>query len=121
MAGFIYISRLRWKFGATTALRMSDGFEKMHFAVLAVVLYIICFFFLAQVLKLMPVSVSYAIWGGVGTVAISIIGVYYFGESMNWLRAGFITMIIIGAVGLNMTAEPRDIEAEKMKINEKNI
>ncbi len=98
----LYIS-IVLEVAATTSLRLSNNFERLHYAALAVVLYVFCFFFLAQVLKLLPAGIAYAIWAGMGTVAIAIIGVVWFGESMNFMRAGFIAFIIVGCVGLNLT------------------
>jgi small multidrug resistance pump len=98
----LYIS-IALEVAATTSLRLSNNFERLHYAGLAVVLYIFCFFFLAQVLKLLPAGIAYAIWAGMGTVAIAFIGVVWFGETMNLTRGLFIAFIIVGCVGLNLT------------------
>jgi small multidrug resistance pump len=102
-AWFCLYMSIALEVGATTSLRLSNNFERLHFAGLAVLLYIFCFFFLAQVLKLLPAGIAYAIWAGVGTVAIAIISVVWFGETMTMLRGLFITLIIAGVVGLNIT------------------
>ena len=51
----------------------------------------------------MPIGVTYATWSGVGTLLIVVIGFFWFGEQFTALRAIFMTMIIIAAVGLNLT------------------
>jgi small multidrug resistance pump len=102
-AWFCLYMSIALEVGATTSLRLSNNFERLHFAGLAVVLYIFCFFFLAQVLKLLPAGIAYAIWAGVGTVAIAIIGIVWFGETMTLLRGVFIALIVAGVVGLNIT------------------
>jgi len=33
-----------------------------------------------------------------------VIGVVYFGEAMNWLKAASLGLIVIGLVGLNLAA-----------------
>lgn len=101
-AWFCLYMSIALEVGATTSLRLSNNFERLPYAGLAVLLYIFCFFFLAQVLKLLPAGVSYAIWAGVGTVAIAIIGVVWFNESMTLLRGFFIGLIVAGVVGLNI-------------------
>lgn len=47
-------------------------------------------------------SVSYAIWSGIGTALIALIGVYIFKESMTVLKVTSIVLIIIGVIGLNL-------------------
>ena len=84
-------------------LKMSDGFAKWHFGVLALILYSACFWMLAPAMKVLPVGVVYAIWSGVGIVAISLIGLFAFDERLGALQFAFIAMILIGAVGLNLT------------------
>lgn len=101
-AWFCLYMSIALEVGATTCLRLSNNFERLHFAGMAVVLYIFCFFFLAQVLKLLPVGVAYAIWAGVGTVVIAIIGVIWFHESFTLLKSFFIFLIVSGVVGLNL-------------------
>ena len=87
----------------TIMLKMSDGFAKCHFGVMALVLYSACFWMLAPAMKVLPVGVVYAIWSGVGIVAISLIGLFAFDERLGALQFAFIAMILIGAVGLNLT------------------
>ncbi len=84
-------------------LKMSDGFAKWHFGVMALILYSACFWMLAPAMKVLPVGVVYAIWSGVGIVAISLIGLFAFDERLGALQFAFIAMILIGAVGLNLT------------------
>jgi len=54
-------------------------------------------------MKILPVGVVYAIWSGVGIVAITAIGLFAFDERLSALQFAFIAMILIGAVGLNLT------------------
>ena len=54
------------------------------------------------VVKYIPVSVSYAIWSGVGTAMIAAIGMTYFKEPVTAARLLFIGLIVFGAVGLNL-------------------
>ena len=48
-------------------------------------------------------SVAYAIWSGVGTVLITVIGVLHFKESVTMIKIACIGLIIIGVVGLNLS------------------
>lgn len=87
----------------TFLLKLSNGFEKWHWGVLSIACYSACFWALAPAMKALPVGVVYAIWSGVGIVAASLIGILAFDERLNGLQFVFIAMILIGAVGLNIS------------------
>ncbi len=53
----------------------------------------------------MQVGIAYAVWSGVGTAAIAIIGAVFLGESANIWKFVFIAVIVIGVVGLNLAGE----------------
>ena len=55
------------------------------------------FLYIAQ--KTIPIGTAYVIWTGVGAVGTLLIGIFFFGDSANFWRLFFITMIIIGVIG----------------------
>jgi small multidrug resistance pump len=87
--------------GATIALRVSDGFSKPVPAVIVVVGYGLSFWFLALALKEIPVSLTYAIWAGVGTALVAVAGVVAFDETMNAMKLASLAIIVLGVVGLS--------------------
>jgi small multidrug resistance pump len=87
----------------TTSLKLSEGLTRLGWFVLCLALYGTSFGLLAMSLKTLPVGVAYAIWSGVGTVLIALIGILWFQEAASPLRILFIAMILAGAVGLNLT------------------
>ncbi len=89
----------------TILLKLSNGFEKWQWGVLSILCYSACFWMLAPAMKVIPVGIVYAIWSGVGIVAISIIGIFAFDERLSALQFAFIGMILIGAIGLNLTVQ----------------
>lgn len=88
---------------ATWFLKLSDGFKHLNYAGLAILLYCLCFFFMAPAYKTLPAGVVYAVWSGLGIVAITALGIIYFEERLDWFQIGCIGMIFIGAVGLSLT------------------
>jgi small multidrug resistance pump len=88
--------------GGTTCLKLSNGFTNWHATLAMVLFYLVTFASLVFVVKYIPVSVSYAIWSGVGTALIATIGMVYFKEPVTAARLLFIGLIIAGAVGLNL-------------------
>ncbi len=91
----------------TVSLRMSLGMGKPAWFGVAVVAYLACFALLSKTFDQISVGVAYAIWSGVGTVLIYVIGVMFFKEVITPLRLVFIALIIVGAVGLNLSTGVR--------------
>jgi len=64
------------------------------------VFYVFSFAFLTLALKKIDLSLTYAIWSGVGTALIATIGFLYFKEPVTAIKIGSIALIVIGVVGL---------------------
>ena len=88
--------------GATAALPRADGFHDPFWTAVVLVGYAVSIWLLALVVRVMPVSIAYAVWSGVGTAAIALIGAMFLGERWDLLKAGALGMIIVGVVVLNL-------------------
>ena len=66
--------------GATAALPRTDGFSNPFWTAVVLVGYAASIWLLAIVVRQVPVSVAYAIWAGLGTAAIAVVGVVVLGE-----------------------------------------
>lgn len=86
---------------ATTALKLTDGFRNLGWVVAVVVGYGISFYALAITLRTIPLGVVYAVWSGVGTAVIVLIGWLVFREVLDGVKLAGIGLIIIGVVMLN--------------------
>src|SRR5262245_22633652 len=86
---------------ATIALRY--GFTRPLPIATVVGGYGLSFLLLSLTLQSLSVGVTYAIWSGVGTAAIALIGAAVLGEPMSALQAGSVALIVVGVVGLNAT------------------
>ena len=53
-------------------------------------------------LKKLPLSVSYAVWTGIGIAGTAVLGVFLFGEAMNAQKAVCIALILAGIAGLRL-------------------
>lgn len=89
---------------STAALPRTNGFRDPFWAVTVVAGYSVAIWLLALVVQRLPVSVTYAIWAGLGTAAIAVIGVVWLGESWNPVKVTAIAMIVVGVVALNLQA-----------------
>ena len=87
---------------STAALPRTDGFRDPFWAAVVVVGYAASIWLLAIVVQRLPVSVTYAVWSGLGTAAIAVIGVLFLGESLNPVKVTAIALIVTGVVVLNL-------------------
>ena len=91
----------------TTALKLSQGLTKIIPAIAMAIFYIVSFIFLAFALKKIEVGTAYAIWSGIGTALIALIGFVWFQESLDALKVVSLGLIILGVVGLNLSGVAR--------------
>lgn len=87
---------------ATSALKLSNGFTVLLPTLGAIVGYVCCFGLFSQAIKTIDMSVAYAIWSSVGMVLIAIISLLFFHETFTFAKILFISLIIIGTVGLKI-------------------
>lgn len=55
-------------------------------------------------LKRLDLSVTYAIWSGVGTALAAVIGIAYFREPLTLIKVASLALVILGVVGLSLAA-----------------
>ncbi len=89
----------------TTAMKLSQGFTRTLPSVAMFIFYALSFTSLNFALKQIDVSIAYAIWSGIGTTLITLIGFLWFKEPLTLLKVGSIALIIVGVVGLNLGGE----------------
>ncbi len=87
----------------TTSMKLSEGFTKRVPSVLLFVLYAASFVALTFSLRKIEVSIAYAIWSGIGTGLITVIGIFYFRETATAFKLISIALILVGVVGLNLS------------------
>jgi paired small multidrug resistance pump len=62
------------------------------------------FLFLAYAMKTLPMGTAYAIWTGIGASGGAILGMLLYGESKDWKRLAFISMVLGSAIGLKLVS-----------------
>ena len=58
------------------------------------------FLYLAQ--KSIPIGTAYVIWTGIGAIGTVLLGILFFHDSANIFRLLFLSLILIGIVGLKL-------------------
>lgn len=87
-----------------TCLKLSSGFTILKFSILTIVGMVFSFIFLAQATKILPLGTSYAIWTGIGALGSVIIGIILFKEVFTLPKVLFVTLLLIGIIGLKITS-----------------
>jgi small multidrug resistance pump len=104
MSTWIYLAlAISTEVVGTLALRSTDGFTKPLPTAGVLLAYGFSFWMLALVLRELEISLVYAIWAGIGTAAIALIGIAALGESVSALKVISIGLVIAGVVGLNLS------------------
>jgi small multidrug resistance pump len=85
----------------TTSMRLSEGFTRLTPSILIFVFYAASFALNTLVIRVLGLSVVYAVWSGVGTVLTALIGFLYFKEPATTLKMISIGLIVIGVFGLH--------------------
>jgi small multidrug resistance pump len=86
----------------TTLMKVSQGLTRIVPTVLMFLLYGVSFVFMALALKKIEVSTAYAIWSGLGTALIGVIGIAWFRESINLPKVVGLVLIVVGVILLNL-------------------
>ena len=86
----------------TICMKLSAGLTKVVPTVAMFILYAVSFTALALSLKTIDVSVSYAVWSGLGTAVIAVAGYFIFHEPLGAFKVASICLIIAGVIGLNL-------------------
>lgn len=93
---------IAFELAGTVCLKLSHGFERLAPTLAILPLYAVSFTFLTLAVKVIPIGTAYAVWSGVGTALIAVIGFAAFREPMTALRLVCLGLIIVGVVGLHM-------------------
>lgn len=91
----------------STALKASDGFSRPLPGLVMVAAYGTTFFLLSQILRSLPLGLTYAVWSGVGTALTAAVGWLYFRDPFGWTAVGGIALVVAGVALLNLSGAER--------------
>ena len=88
----------------TTCMRLSEGFSRLTPSVLIFVFYAGSFSLNVMVVRVLGLSVTYAVWSGAGTLATGLIGYLWFKEPATALKVASAALIVLGVVGMHLAS-----------------
>ena len=86
----------------TAAMKLSHGFTKIVPSILMLAFYGLSFAFLTLAVKKIDVSIAYAMWAGIVTALVAMVGVLYFREPASTIKIASIALIVLGVIGLTL-------------------
>src|SRR5688572_29721388 len=84
------------------SMKYTQGYTKLGWSLVSLLLLAGFVVLLGRSLQVLPLGTAYAVWTGVGAVGTVLMGVVLFGESLDPIRLGCITLIVAGIVGLKL-------------------
>ena len=88
---------------ATSLLKASEQFTRLWPTVASIASYAAAFVLLAKSIQRgMQVGVAYAVWSGLGTTVIVVIGALFLSEPVTALKVLGVALVIAGVVVLNL-------------------
>ena len=87
----------------TTLLKLSQGFTRIGPAGAVAFCYTASFVLLSLALRVIDLSIAYALWSGVGTAVVAAIGIVLFGEPAGAWKLLSLALIVLGVAGLHLS------------------
>jgi small multidrug resistance pump len=86
----------------TTALKATHGFTRLAPSVVVVAAYALAFYLLSRTMQTIPMSISYAVWSGVGIVLITLIGYMVYHQSLDLPALVGLGLILAGVLVIHL-------------------
>jgi small multidrug resistance pump len=86
----------------TTALKATQGFTRLAPSLVVVVAYALAFYLLSRTMQTIPMSISYAVWSGVGIVLITLIGYLVYRQSLDLPALIGLGLILAGVLVIHL-------------------
>lgn len=101
--GWLYLGlAILFEVGGTTSMRLSNGLTKLLPSMCVFVFYVISFIFATIATKYLKLAVMYAVWSGIGIVAITFIDLAIFKEKINSIEIVGLILILVGSIILRI-------------------
>lgn len=102
---------------SNTFANSANGFTKLIPSLLSMITIVLCMFCLSQVMKSLPVGITYASFAGICIVGTSVVGVIKFNQIPNIPTMIGLCLIIVGVLTVNLlgqTATASDVETTEV-------
>ncbi len=103
MSWVILFFAIVFEVAGTLTLKFTQGMTRLWPTVLMFAFYLASLFGLSNAVERIPVGTAYAVWSGVGTLMVFVMGAVWFKEQITLLRSLSAALVIIGVAGLYLS------------------
>ena len=89
----------------TSCLKLSEGFSKPIPTLVVLVAYSTSMLLLSRVVQTIPLGITYALWSGIGIVAIVLVGLFAYKQVPSPGQLVGIATITAGVIIVNLTGK----------------
>ena len=89
----------------TSCLKLSEGFSKPIPTLVVLVSYATAMLLLSRVVQTIPLGITYALWSGIGIIAIVLVGLLAYKQMPSPGQLVGISMITAGVILVNLTGK----------------
>jgi small multidrug resistance pump len=101
--GYLFLAlAIAFEVAGTTSMRLTEGFSRPVWIVPLAVGYAASLGLLTLALRTVGLGTAYAIWSGLGTALVVVVGWVVFRETLTAAQLFCVGLIILGVVGLNL-------------------
>jgi len=86
----------------TMLLPISKNFTRPLISISLVIAYVMAFYLLTFALKEIPLAIAYATWAGMGIFLITVLGYFFYSESLQWQTVLGLVLIAVGVAIVNV-------------------
>ena len=91
----------------TSLLKLSEGLSRPWPTVLLLLAYGCAIALVARVVMVIPLGITYALWSGVGTLAVALVGALAYRQFLSSNQMIGIALIVAGVIIVNLGGEPQ--------------
>ncbi|TWD73362.1 quaternary ammonium compound-resistance protein SugE [Kribbella amoyensis] len=102
MAWVVLLAAAAFEIAFALSLKPSEGFSRFWPTAGVLVFGVVSVALLARTLDRLPVGTAYAVWTGLGSLGVVILGIVLFGEPLTPARLACLALIITGVIGLRL-------------------
>jgi small multidrug resistance pump len=101
---FLYLGlAIAFEITGTSLMKFTEGFTRVSPTVACLAAYAAAFVALSRAIQAgLSVGTGYALWSGLGTTAIAVIGALFLHEAMTPVKIVGIALVVTGVVVLNL-------------------
>jgi small multidrug resistance pump len=103
MAKYLFlIGAIVLEVAGTMILPLTNNFSKLLPTVALGIFYLGSFYLLTFAMKLIPLSVVYATWSGVGVFLVAVLSYFFYGDVLKWPAIVGLCFIVAGVMLVNL-------------------